>query len=277
MTNFSQDGVSEAEFRTVIQEELKLIRSSSLAFPLFPRVRAPTDLPHLLTTANSDACARLGFDPKITFIVVTKDHKVIFFPKSISDGDHKGNCRPGTVIDSDVVDPIEEDYYLYGHAGLLGTSKPAHYTVLLDENGFTCVISYLLIQLLSNKDDECFTVYDIYRPDGIQSLSYALCHVYARCTRSVSLPAPIYCKFSFPSCQTPPPFIYVQINPDAHNVCTRAKNHYEPQHVNRLFHPDMVGTEGAPDQATGINENESEFERRFQQVHEHQAKRMYFL
>ena len=34
-----------------------------------------------------------------------------------------------------------------------------------------------------------------YRPDGIQSLSFALCHVYARCTRSISVPAPVYCKY----------------------------------------------------------------------------------
>ena len=32
----------------------------------------------------------------------------------------------------------------------------------------------------------------IHRPDGIQSLFHALCYVYARCTRSVSLPAPIF-------------------------------------------------------------------------------------
>jgi eukaryotic translation initiation factor 2C len=87
------------------------------------------------------ACARLGFKAKITLIVVTKDHKVVFFPRSNGDGDPRGNCRPGTVIDSDVVSPVETDYYLYGHAGLLGTSKPAHYNVLHDENNFTCVVS----------------------------------------------------------------------------------------------------------------------------------------
>ena len=60
-------------------------------------------------------------------------------------------------------------------------------------------VSYFLIQLLSNNVAERFTMYNIYRPDGIQSLSYALCHVYARCTRSVSLPAPIFCKFRSPT------------------------------------------------------------------------------
>lgn len=41
----------------------------------------------------------------------------------------------------------------------------------------------------------------------MQNLSFALCHVYARATRSVSIPAPVY---------------YADI------VCSRAKNHYEP-------------------------------------------------
>lgn len=30
--------------------------------------------------------------------------------------------------------------------------------------------------------------------DSLQSLSFALCHVYARSTRSVSIPAPVYCQ-----------------------------------------------------------------------------------
>jgi hypothetical protein len=114
-------------------------------FSPFPRVRAPTKFPSPPHNRQpTEACACLNFKPKITFIVVTKDHKVVFFPKS-GDGDEKGNCHAGTVIDTDVVDPVESDYYLYGHAGLLGTSKPAHYTVLVDENDFTCVVSYFLI------------------------------------------------------------------------------------------------------------------------------------
>ncbi|CDO71261.1 hypothetical protein BN946_scf184908.g18 [Trametes cinnabarina] len=46
-----------------------------------------------------------------------------------------------------------------------------------------------------------------FTPDSLQALSFALCHVYARSTRSVSIPAPVY---------------YADI------VCSRAKNHYDP-------------------------------------------------
>ena len=47
-----------------------------------------------------------------------------------------------------------------------GTSRPTHYHVLYDDNAFTA--------------------------DDLQKLTYQLCHVYARCTRSVSMPAPAY-------------------------------------------------------------------------------------
>merc|ERR1712126_772560 len=47
-----------------------------------------------------------------------------------------------------------------------GTSRPSHYHVLWDDNRFEA--------------------------DELQQLTYQLCHTYARCTRSVSIPAPAY-------------------------------------------------------------------------------------
>ena len=47
-----------------------------------------------------------------------------------------------------------------------GTSRPSHYHVLWDDNGFSA--------------------------DELQCLTYQLCHTYVRCTRSVSIPAPAY-------------------------------------------------------------------------------------
>jgi len=104
-----------------------------LTFPYFPPLCSQPPSSYLTT----GACDKLDFKPKITFIVVGKKHKVVFFPTSRADADRSGNCPAGTVVDTSVVSPVEFDYYLYGHAGLLGTSKPAHYNVLLDENEFT--------------------------------------------------------------------------------------------------------------------------------------------
>ena len=95
---------------------------------------------YLLTpSVNIDACTKLGFKPTITLIIVGKRHHVRFFPCVQNEGDRSGNCVAGTVVDSDVVNPVEFDFYLLSHGGILGTSRPAHYNILLDENRFTYV------------------------------------------------------------------------------------------------------------------------------------------
>ncbi len=128
------DGVSEGQFATVIQDELPLIRS----------MNPPLCLSYIsISTSPVDACKKLGFTPTITLIIVGKRHHVRFFPRSENEGDRSGNCPAGTVIDSDVVNPVEFDFYLQSHGGLLGTSRPAHYNVLLDENRFTYVVAFL--------------------------------------------------------------------------------------------------------------------------------------
>ncbi|KAF9930836.1 Eukaryotic translation initiation factor 2C [Linnemannia zychae] len=115
------------------------------------------------------ACTTLdaNYRPTITFVVVQKRHHARFFPMRREEGDRVGNCFPGTVVDTGIVHPIEFDFYLQSHAGLQGTSRPTHYHVLHDENHFTS--------------------------DSLQEFTYKLCHLYARCTRSVSLvPAAYY-------------------------------------------------------------------------------------
>ena len=61
----------------------------------------------------------------------------------------------------------------------------------------------------------------------MQNLSFALTHVYARATRSVSIPAPVYCKFT-PMWYTTLDRLYDFFSIDADIVCARAKNHYPP-------------------------------------------------
>lgn len=105
--------------------------------------------------------------PELTFIVVGKRHHVRFFPKNRNEGDRSGNCPPGFVADQGVGNPAVRDFYLQSHGGLLGTSRPSHYITLRD---------------------------DIYKHnvDDLQELAFTLCHAYARATRSVSIPAPVY-------------------------------------------------------------------------------------
>ncbi|KAF8145988.1 argonaute-like protein [Mycena galopus ATCC 62051] len=186
---FYRDGVSEGQFQQVLDQELPLIKA---------------------------ACQELKINPKITLCVVGKRHHVRLFPVRDQDADRSGNCPAGTVIDRDIGHPTEFDFYLQSHGGLLGTSRPGHYS----ENGLTA--------------------------DTMQALSFALCHVYAASTRSVSIPAPVYY---------------------ADTVCTRAKIHFDPEKAAGDF---------SESGATDISEDLEAYKRSFMALHANQTGRMYF-
>ncbi|KAL8152519.1 hypothetical protein V2J09_010279 [Rumex salicifolius] len=141
---FYRDGVSDGQFYHVLLYELDAIRK---------------------------ACASLepNYQPPVTFVVVQKRNHTRLFPNNHNDRkstDKSGNILPGTVVDTKICHPTDFDFYLCSHAGIQGTSRPAHYHVIWDENNFTA--------------------------DGIQSLTNNLCYTYARCTRSVSVVPPAY-------------------------------------------------------------------------------------
>ncbi|GBF95153.1 hypothetical protein Rsub_07737 [Raphidocelis subcapitata] len=119
-------------------------------------------------TAIRAACQALEADytPRITFVVVQKRHATRLFPSDRSGEDRSGNTLPGTVIDAGICSAAGFDFYLNSHAGLQGHNKASHYQVLVDENGFSA--------------------------DGLELLTYWLCYLYSRCTRSVSYPPPCY-------------------------------------------------------------------------------------
>uniref|UniRef100_A0A8R1TYC6 Uncharacterized protein n=5 Tax=Onchocerca TaxID=6281 RepID=A0A8R1TYC6_ONCVO len=115
------------------------------------------------------ACLMLSPDyrPPITYIVVQKRHHARMFCKYIRDAVGKAkNIPPGTVIDTGIVSPESFDFYLCSHFGIQGTSRPARYHVLWDDSKFTS--------------------------DELQAITFSMCHTYGRCTRSVSIPAPVY-------------------------------------------------------------------------------------
>ncbi|KAG6917905.1 hypothetical protein DXG01_000514 [Tephrocybe rancida] len=202
---FYRDGVSEGQFKQVLEQELPALKR---------------------------ACAALNINAKITIIVVGKRHHVRFFPQNDRDGDRSGNCPAGTVVDRDIAHPTEFDFYLQSHGGLLGTSRPAHYSA----------------SLLWHPSDDRLTSLPL-SADALQNLSFALCHVYARSTRSVSIPAPVY---------------YADI------VCSRAKNHYDPQ-----------GSLDFSDSATQLDGSQAEnsleaFRRGFKPLNPKQQNLMYF-
>ncbi|XP_021275957.1 protein argonaute PNH1-like isoform X2 [Herrania umbratica] len=171
---FYRDGVSEGQFYQVLLYELDAIRK---------------------------ACASLEstYQPPVTFIVVQKRHHTRLFASNHSDRsstEKSGNILPGTVVDSKICHPTEFDFYLCSHAGIQGTSRPAHYHVLWDENNFTA--------------------------DEIQSLTNNLCYTYARCTRSVSVVPPAY--YAHLAAYRARFYIEPEATENAKGRCTRTSN-----------------------------------------------------
>ncbi|PNF21081.1 Protein argonaute-2 [Cryptotermes secundus] len=115
------------------------------------------------------ACFSMGqeYEPKVTFLVVQKRHHTRFFPRSEdADGRYK-NVPPGTVVDREITHPTEVDFYLVSHSSIQGVSRPTKYHLLWN-------------------DDDSMT------ENEIEKIAYYLCHMFSRCTRSVSYPAPTY-------------------------------------------------------------------------------------
>ncbi|KZT73857.1 Piwi-domain-containing protein [Daedalea quercina L-15889] len=191
---FFRDGVSEGEYARVAKEEIEAINECLTSLVRFQKDGQPV--------ANGTKAYAPGNKPAVTFIVVGKRHHIRFFPNSRETADQSGNCPPGFVVDSpEIISPSFPNYYLQSHSGLQGTSRPAHYIILHNDRKLPLAT--------------------------LQRLSFDLCHVYASATRSVSIPAPVYCEISYllsysatpsdPSIQMP-----------TYRVCARAEFHFEP-------------------------------------------------
>ncbi|XP_077301346.1 protein argonaute-4-like [Arctopsyche grandis] len=106
------------------------------------------------------ACLDLdkSYNPEINFLVAQKRHSTRFMCNG-------NNLVPGTIVDEVSTLGIF-DFYLVSHHAIQGTARPVRYVVI--------------------KNDSNFTNMQLYKA------TYALCHLYARATKSVSIVPPIY-------------------------------------------------------------------------------------
>ncbi|KAF9074291.1 Piwi domain-containing protein [Rhodocollybia butyracea] len=141
-----RDGVSEGQYDTVLNEELPQIRKAFQKFSTGQR--------------------KTPYKPLLSIVICGKRHHARFFPTDSAHADRNGNTRPGTVVDRGVTAVFEYDFYLQAHAGLQGSVKATHYTVIYDETLLTA--------------------------DEIQQGTNDFSYLYARATRAVSLIPPAY-------------------------------------------------------------------------------------
>ncbi|EYC02946.1 hypothetical protein Y032_0097g3035 [Ancylostoma ceylanicum] len=141
-----RDGVSDSEMLRTAFLEMKWIRDA------WKRLTADD----------------VELEPTYTYIVIQKRHITRFYQPSKDEQGRETyvNISSGTVVDNVVVSPKLFDFYLASQFGAIGTTRPAHYTVVLDE------------WMLS--------------ADQLYEMCYKLCFLYARCRIPVSLPCPVY-------------------------------------------------------------------------------------
>ncbi|KAJ7915348.1 argonaute-like protein [Mycena leptocephala] len=145
-----RDGVSEGQFDIVVREEKAQILEAC----------------EKLSTENRGP---QPYRPLVAIIICGKRHnaKNSTFDDRIFDPSLNKNTNPGTVVDKAATAVFDFDFYLQAHAGIQGTVKATHYTVVYDEFKFSA--------------------------DELQVGSNSFSHLYARATKAVSLvPAAYY-------------------------------------------------------------------------------------
>ena len=155
-----RDGVSEGQYKAVIEEEIKAIK----------------------TCCNYHYTRKTTRLPRLTFIVVAKRHHTRFFPPKDVRSDQlgrNGNPKNGTVVDNGVTDDRMWDFFLQSHSPLQGTARPAHYVVLKNE-------------IFTQKEVQASKGQYKNVADIIESVTYNLCWLYGRTTGSVSYCTPAY-------------------------------------------------------------------------------------
>ncbi|KAF9781277.1 Piwi domain-containing protein [Thelephora terrestris] len=167
---FFRDGVSEGEFSRVRDSEVEAIHDAIREVGRKVKLTKP---------------------PKLTFIIVGKRHHLKFF---VQGRDSVDQPPQGLVVDTEVISPLYPNFYLQSHAGMLGTRKSSHYTVLHNEN-------------------------ETFDADFIQGLAFSLCHLQARATKGVSIPAPV---------------AYADL------VCSRVEFHFSKQDLEMLDSREVV-------------------------------------
>lgn len=159
----------------ILEEQLQLFKKANKVLPdvlfYYRDGVADTQFQKVLSvelTAIHRAAARVdpSYKPKVVFVVVQKRHHTRFFPKVANPRDRNNNVEAGTIVDSQITHPNETQFFLVSHASIQGVAKPTKYCLLRDDVGMTI--------------------------NELETFTYNLCHLFTRCNRTVSYPAPTY-------------------------------------------------------------------------------------
>lgn len=156
-----RDGVSESQYKQVLDEELKHMREAS----------------------ERQYSAVHQTPPRFTLIIVGKRHHTRFSPPPKHPAsDNNGNPNRGLVVDRGITEARNWDFFLQSHTAIKGTARPAHYYVLWDE-----ILTNMKLDSVHESIEP-----GIQPADRLERLTHSLCYLFGRATKAVSIPAPVY-------------------------------------------------------------------------------------
>lgn len=172
---FYRDGVSEGQYSTMRLQEI-------------PQIEQACDDAERFLGKKHNPFGQARYRPAITYVVVSKRHHTRFYPIDPTEREswqNKGNCRAGTVVDSEITNTYDYDFYLQSHSVTKGQARPAHYYVLRDENTFRAGELHSMVSTLRSHRRVDFSLSTSYK-------TFDLSYLYARSTGSVSYAPPAY-------------------------------------------------------------------------------------
>ena len=163
---FYRDGVSESQYGMVKVEELRLIKEGC-------------------GEAGKKYLKVDGWCPQITLLVVGKRHHVRFYPQN--DKEEK-NLYAGLVVDSHIVHPRQQSFYLQSHDCPIGTARSAHYVVIENKSEYSASrLQELVNIILVAPSDESRNILGLIL---LLFQTNKICFTGARATKSLSVCPP---------------------------------------------------------------------------------------
>ncbi|KAK5312024.1 hypothetical protein LTR70_008457 [Exophiala xenobiotica] len=159
-----RDGVGETMYNLVRDTELPQMREACRE--LYPATATKAEKPH------------------ITIVICGKRHNTRFYPTKEAEADQRtGGTRNGTIVDRGITEARIWDFYLQAHTALQGTPKSAHYVVVHDE-----IFRRRATAVKSNDGRTSGQ----RAADELEHLTHAMCYMFGRATKAVSLCPPAY-------------------------------------------------------------------------------------
>ncbi len=156
-----RDGVSEGQYSIVLDLEL-------------PEIRKACEKTYPASDTKKGV-------PYISIIVVGKRHHTRFYPTKASEADERsGNTQNGTVVDRGITEARNWDFFLQAHSSGLGTARPAHYYIILDE---IFRRKFVLEKMKSPFE---------HAADMLEDVTHNMCYLFGRATKAVSICPPAY-------------------------------------------------------------------------------------